>query len=142
LKSMLLSLTAISLCCLTASGFQAPANEYRQPPTRSAGTTDDSQQKKTKPYIIRVIDIDSKSPIAKAKVTVELENDAKTAWTGLTDSNGVFQFKWDAITPRIKAHTSVEARGFASLDDFQPLIEDRIIGLSKVPNPTTKGVTR
>lgn len=143
LKFVLLSLTAISLCCLAAFGFQVPANEFHQPPTRSVGTADDSQQKKTKLYIIRVIDSASRTPINKAKVTVELENSAKTKWTGLTDANGFFEFKWNAVTPRIKAHTSVEAPGFASLDDFQPLIEDRIIALSKLSNPTTtKGDTR
>lgn len=141
MKSVFLSLTAISLYCFAASGLQAPANNYRQPPTRSAATADDSPQKKTKLYIIRVIDSASRTPIDKAKVRVELDNSAKTKWTGFTDANGFFEFKWNAITPRIKAHTSVEARGFASLDDFQPLIEDRIIGLSKNPT-TTKGETR
>ncbi len=143
MKRIFLSFTVISLYCLFASGIQAQANKRAQPQTAPSSVNDNSSQKKTKPYIIRVIDNGSKTPLAKAKITVELENDAKTKWTGITDENGVFQFKWDAVTPRIKSHTSVEARGYTSVDDFEPLIEDRIIGLTRLSNaPAGKGETR
>jgi predicted carbohydrate-binding protein with CBM5 and CBM33 domain len=141
-KRLFLSFTAISLYCLLASGIQAQVT-HAQPQTASSTVADDPSQQKTKVYIIRVIDNGSKTPVAKAKISVELENDAKTKWTGTTDENGVFQFRWDAITPRIKSHTSVEAHGYTSIDDFEPLIEDRIIGLTRLSNaPAGKGETR
>ena len=142
MKRLLLSFAGILLSCLPASEVHAQANKHAQHQTPTNNAID-SQQNKTKPYIIRVIDSDAKTPIPKAKITVELENETKTKWTGLTDPNGVFQFKWDAITPRLKAHTSVEAHGFTSVDNFQPLIEDRIIGLTKVSaDRAGKGATR
>lgn len=137
MKKLFLPLAAIILCLVSALGLQAPAHkQHRSQPT--TGTPD--TQKKTKLYIIRVIDSASRTPINKARVTVELDNPAKTKWTGLTDANGFFEFKWDVVTPAVKAHTSIEAHGFASLDSYNVLIEDRIISLTRLSaaNPSAR----
>lgn len=137
MKNLFLPLAATILCFVSALGLQAPANKQRlsQPTT---GTPD--PQKKTKLYIIRVIDSASRTPINKAKVMVELDNLAKTKWTALTDTNGFFEFKWDAVAPAVKAHISIQAHGFASLDSYNVLIEDRIISLTRLSaaNPSAR----
>jgi hypothetical protein len=120
-----LSLTAVS-CWFVV--FLASMAQTHDPVAANPATT---QKKSTRLYVIHVIDISSKAPISNAKVTVELDNAAKTKWTGSTDAKGLFQFRWDAVTASVKAHISVQAQGFSSLDDFNLLMEDRVFELTK-----------
>ncbi|HEY6252022.1 MAG TPA: hypothetical protein VI685_18860 [Candidatus Angelobacter sp.] len=131
MKQTILSLAPLLLWATLSPGLQQspPAKHTQAPP-------DASQQKNTKLYIIRVIDTLSKKPVTKAKITVELDNTAKNKWTGITDSNGFFQFKWDAMKPGVRARISIEARGYASLEDYNLLMEDRLIELHKIESPT------
>jgi len=143
MKSIFLSFTAISFSCLFASAIWAQASKHAQTQTAPSNLTDTPSPQKTKAYIIRVVDNGSKTPVAKAKITVELEDDAKTKWNGTTDENGIFQFRWLAITPHIRTHTSVEAHGYSFVEDFEPLIEDRIISLTRLSSaPAAKVGTR
>ncbi|HEY6350544.1 MAG TPA: hypothetical protein VI636_14145 [Candidatus Angelobacter sp.] len=121
MKRIFLPLAAISLCSAAASGFQHPLKP----------NPNNAQQESTKLYIIRVIDAASKRPVVKAKIAVELENLAKSKWSGLTDPNGFFQFKSELMRPNVKARISIEARGYASLEDYGLLIEDRLIELHR-----------
>ena len=97
-----------------------------------APVPDDHQGNQTQGlHVIRVIDAVSKVPVAKAKVTVELENPAKTKWEGHTDGKGVFTFICELPNGSVKAHTSVDAPGFWSLVDYFPLIEERVLALNR-----------
>ena len=88
-------------------------------------------KKATRVYVIRVIDAKSKSPVAKANVTVELADSSKTKWQGRTDSKGVFRFTWAPTARFIKAHISVQAPGFWTVDDANALVEERIIQMNR-----------
>jgi hypothetical protein len=108
-----------------ASGNRPAIQQSFPTPSHTSG------EKETRTYLIRVIDTQSRAPVAKAKITVQLDDPAKTKRSGYTDSNGVFQFKWDAIARSVKTHISIEARGFMALDDYSLLIEDRVIPLNR-----------
>jgi hypothetical protein len=110
-----------------------PASSGNHPATAQSSPSDShiSGQKGTRTYLIRVIDTQSKAPVSKVKITVLLDDSAKTKWTGYTDSKGVFQFKWHAIAQSVKAHISIQAKGFMTLDDYNLLIEDRVIPLNR-----------
>lgn len=129
LSSVLLLWFLVPAGAVLVSGPHATANKQQQDAGGSA--PDKRQQSKTRLYIVRVVDLSSKNPIGKAKITVELENLAKNKWSGSTDSNGLFQFKWDAAAGSIRAHISIQARGYTLLDEYSPLVEDRLIQLSK-----------
>ena len=82
-------------------------------------------------HVIRVVEARSKAPVARAKVSVELENPAKTKWEGQTDSKGLFTFICEMPNGSVKAHTSVDATGYWSLVDYFPLAEERVIELTR-----------
>jgi hypothetical protein len=82
-------------------------------------------------YVIRVIDGTSRRPVPKASVTVELASSSKTKWEGRTDSEGVFAFTWEVNTGFVKGHIVVQAPGFWTVDDYNVVVEERIIPLKK-----------
>lgn len=128
------SFLAAMALALIASGsdarsLQMPTSAAAEQQTPSA--TDDSKQNPTRLYVIRVIDGTSRSPVKKAKVWVELENRAKTRWAGSTDSNGIFQFRWDASPGHVRAHIEIRAPGYMTLVDRDLLMEDTLIDLNK-----------
>ena len=88
------------------------------------------EKKPAKVYLIRVVD-ESKNPVVKAKVTVELANNTKAKWQGDTDSEGIFKFTWEPTNRPVQAHISVEAPGFWSVDDYNALAEDRLFQLKR-----------
>lgn len=91
-----------------------------------------SQEKKsTRLYVIRVVDSVSKDPIPHAKVRVEIGNPPKDKRNGYTDSQGFFSFSWELTKTHPKSHVLVQAPGYTTVDDFAPLIEDRLIQLTK-----------
>ncbi len=88
------------------------------------------EEKPTRLYVIRVVDSVSKDPITHAKVRVEIGDPPKKR-NGYTDSQGFFSFTWELTKTHPKSHVSVEAPGYTTIDDFGPLIEDRLIQLTK-----------
>jgi hypothetical protein len=106
--------------------FFPPPSDVKKP---SPGTI--ANQKITHIYVIKVVDGKSKEPVAKANVTVELVNTARTKWGGHTDAKGAFTFMWEPNTRSTKAHISIQAPGFWSVDDDNVLADERIFQLKR-----------
>ncbi len=95
------------------------------------GHANATQAQVVRPYQVKVIDATTRRPVAKAKVTIELQNASKTKWEGRTDPDGVFTFRCDLPNGSVRARTAIEATGYWTMDGWFPLIEERVIELKK-----------
>jgi hypothetical protein len=89
-----------------------------------------AQDKNLRIYVIRVIDATSGTPIRKADVVVELQNN-KTQWRGQTDALGIFHFTCEPPRRPAPVHISIQAPGYWTLDDYNVLLEERVMHLRK-----------
>jgi hypothetical protein len=95
------------------------AGKSAQPP---AGTNS------TRTYVLHVVD-SSNAPILNASVYIE-SGDSPLA-RGKTNPGGIFAFVGQLSSRYTQVHVSVHAAGYVPLDEYSPLIEERIIHLSK-----------
>ena len=133
MKRTAVFVAALSLCFVPLHLSACPPYRTDHPAINQSvpSVPHNTQDKGIRTYVIRVIDTQSKAPVNKAKISVQLDDSAKTKWGGYTDSKGLFQFKWLTTTQSVKAHISIEAQGFMTLDDYNVLMEDRVIPLTR-----------
>lgn len=108
------------------SGLPAASDSISNIPNPRWGSAD----LRTRTYVVRVIDVVSKEPISHAKVWVEI-GDLAEKRNGYTDEKGAFKFTWRVAPNRTRAHITVEAQGYMTVESFSILIEDRMIPLAK-----------
>lgn len=131
MKSML-ALAASSALFILVPLTILIAHDSRATPAINTPVRETRQEKRSKGlHVVKVIEAESGSPVPKATVAVELEDSSKRKWAGSADSNGVFVFTCELANGSVKAHISIEATGFWTLDDHFPLVEARIIQLRK-----------
>ena len=109
---------------------QQPVRSPSPPPPVGSASPDRSPALATamRTYTVRVIDA-SDAPIPNANVLIEAGGTSLAR--GKSNLAGVFAFAGPLSSQYTRVHVSVHAPGFMALDEYSPLIEERIIHLSK-----------